>query len=76
MKSFRKYLTIVILSSFSYLCIFLFRNYNSPENVEKRCLLKFQKDAEDATNASHKEWDLIMDIADNNYIKCMGFPQY
>ena len=32
---------------------------------------KFQKDAEDATNASHKEWDLIMDIADNNYIKCM-----
>ena len=76
MNSIRNYLIIIIFSSFSYLCIFLVRNYNSSENVEKRCMLKFQKDYENASKASHKEWDLIMDIADNNYIKCMGFPKY
>lgn len=74
MKSFRNLLIIIIFSSFSYLCIYLLRNYNSPENVEKRCLLKFQKDFEDASIASYKEWDLKMDMADKNYFICMGFP--
>ena len=23
-----------------------------------------------------EEWVLILDLADNNYLKCMGIPQY
>ncbi len=51
-----------------------FRNYNSPENIEKRCVLKFQKDFDVSLGISDKEWDQVMDLADQNYIRCMGFP--
>jgi len=23
---------------------------------------------------SHEEWNQILDLADNNYLKCMGIP--
>ena len=51
------------------------RNYNSPENIEKRCILKFEKDFNIYSGISNEEWDLILDLADNNYLKCMGIPQ-
>ena len=52
------------------------RNYNSQENIEKRCMLKFEKDFKIYSGISSEEWDLILDLADNNYLKCMGITQY
>ena len=67
---------IIIFSSLSYLGLTLLRNYNSPENIEKRCILKFEKDFKIPLETPRKEWDLILDLADNNYLKCMGVPQH
>ena len=44
MKSFRIAKIILVISSLSYLSVAYLRNYNSPENIEKRCILKFEKD--------------------------------
>ena len=65
---------IIIFSSISYLCVTFLRNYNSPENIEKRCMLKFEKDFKIPLETPHEEWLLILDLADNNYLKCMGIP--
>ena len=67
---------IIVFSSLSYLSISFLRNYNSPKNIEKRSILKFEKDFKKNLERSHKEWNQILDIADNNYLKCMGIPQY
>ena len=67
---------IVVFSSLSYLSVSFLRNYNSPENIEKRCILKFEKDFQNTSDLSSEEWDQNLDIADNNYLKCMGIPQY
>ena len=67
---------IVVFSLLSYLSINFLRNYNSPENIEKRCILKFEKDFKKHLETSHEEWNQILDLADNNYLKCMGIPQY
>jgi len=67
---------IIVFSSFSYLSITFLENYNSPENIEKRCKLKFEKDFKNPLETSHEEWDQILDLADNNYLKCMGIPYY
>ena len=32
------------ISSLSYLVFIFLSNYNSPENIEERCIAKFQKD--------------------------------
>jgi len=58
------------------LSISFLRNYNSLENIEKRCILKFEKDFKNALDTSREDWDQILDLADNNYLKCMGIPQY
>ena len=69
---------IIVFSSLSYLSVSFFRNYNSPENIEKRCILKFENDFKNnlETSTTHEEWNQILDLADNNYLKCMGIPQY
>ena len=76
MNIFRTVKVIIVFSSLSYLSITFLRNYNSLENIEKRCLLKFEKDFKDNLETSHEEWNQILDLADNNYLKCMGIPQY
>ena len=76
MKSFRFARLIVFISSLSYLSVILLKNYNSPENIEKRCMLKFEKDFKNPMETSSDEWDQILDLADKNYFKCMGIPQY
>tara|TARA_B100001248_G_scaffold51496_1_gene33490 strand:+ start:186 stop:416 length:231 start_codon:yes stop_codon:yes gene_type:complete len=76
MNSFRIAKVIVIISSLSYLSVTFLRNYNSPENIEKRCTLKFEKDFKNPLETYHKEWDQILDLADKNYFKCIGIPQY
>ena len=76
MNTFRIAKIIVIFSSLSYLSVTFLRNYNSPENIEKRCILKFEKDFNNPLETSREEWDEILDLADNNYLKCMGIPYY
>ena len=76
MNKFRMAKIIIVFSSLSYLSISLLRNYNSPENIEKRCILKFEKDFKNNLETSHEEWNQILDLADKNYLKCMGIPQY
>ena len=76
MNLFRIAKAIIFFSSLYYLSISFLRNYNSLENIEKRCILKFEKDFKNHLETSHEEWNQILDLADNNYLKCMGIPQY
>ena len=76
MNRFRIVNIIIVFSSLSYLSVTFLRNYNSQENIEKRCILKFEKDFKNTLETSHEDWDQILDLADNNYLKCMGIPQY
>ena len=74
MNSFRVFKLIIVFSSLSYLSINFLKNYNSPENIEERCTLKFEKDFKNPLETSREEWDQLLDLADNNYLKCMGIP--
>ena len=74
MNQFRIAKLIIVFSSLSYLSVSFLRNYNSLENIEKRCILKFEKDFKNPLETSSEEWDLMLDIADKNYLKCMGIP--
>ena len=76
MNSFRLAKLIIVFSTLSYLSITFLRNYNSPENIEKRCILKFEYHFKNHLETYHEEWNQILDLADNNYLKCMGIPQY
>ncbi len=76
MNTFRLAKLILFLSSLSYLSVNFLKNYNSPENIEKRCMLKFEKDFKNPLETSSEKWDKILELADNNYFKCMGMPQY
>ena len=67
---------IIIFFSLSYLGVIFLRNYNSPENIEKRCMLKFEKDFKILLETPREECVLILVLADNNYLKCMGIPHY
>ena len=53
MKNFRIAKIIIVFSSLSYLCVSFLRTYNSPENIEKRCILKFEKDFKNNLETSH-----------------------
>ena len=76
MNFFRFAKIIIVFSSLSFLSVTFLRNYNSLENIEKRCILKFKKDFKNHLEISREEWDQNLDFADNNYLKCMGIPQY
>ena len=76
MNSFRIAKVIIVFSSLSYLSFTFLRNYNSSENIEKRCILKFKIDFKNNLETSNEEWNQILDFADNNYLKCMGIPQF
>jgi len=76
MNNFRIAKIIIVFLSLSYLSVYFFRNYNSPENIEKRCIFKFEKDFKIPLETTSEEWGLILDLADKNYLKCMGIPQY
>ena len=67
---------IIIFFSLSYLGVIFLRNYNSPENIEKRCMLKFEKDFKILLETPREECVLILDLADNNYLKCISIPHY
>ncbi len=70
-KFIRITLLIGSISTILYLVFIFLRNYNSLENIEERCIVKFQKDVKQGVGKSDKEWGLNMDIANDNYFKCM-----
>ena len=74
MNSFKVAKLFIVFSSLSFLSIGFLRNYNSPENIEIRCKLKFEKDFKTPVEISLEEWNQILDLADKNYLKCMGIP--
>ena len=74
MKLLKIILLISTFSSLVYLSFIFIKKYNSLENIEKRCTIKFQKDSKMGLDKSEEEWNLNMEIADNNYLKCMGIP--
>ena len=76
MDSFKIAKVIMIFSSLSFLGITFLRNYNSPENIEKRCMLKFEKDFKIPLETPLEKWVKVLDLADNNYFKCMSIPQF
>ena len=76
MNIFRIAKVVIVFSSLCYFSVTFLRDYNSPENIEKRCILKFEKDLKNHLETSREEWDQILDLADNNYLKCMGITQY
>ncbi len=39
-------------------------------------MLKFEKNFKIHLETSREEWFIILDLADNNYLKCMGITQY
>ena len=73
-KFIRITLLLSTISTFSYLVFIFLRQYNSPEKIEERCTVKFQKDTKKGFGKSDKEWGLNMDIANDNYFKCMKIP--
>ena len=74
-KKFTRFtLLIGTISSLSYFVFIFLKNYNSQENIEERCIFKFQKDTKKGVGKSDKEWGLNMDIANDNYFKCMKIP--
>ena len=74
----KKFIRITFLigtiSSLSYLVFIFLRYYNSPENIEERCTIRFQKDVKKNVGISEEEWGLNMDIANDNYFRCMKIP--
>ena len=73
-KFIRITLFISAISSLTYLFFILLKYYNSPEKIEERCIVKFQNDAKKGVGKSYKEWGLNIDIANDNYFKCIKIP--
>ena len=74
-KEFTKItLLIAVISSTSYLVFIFLRYYNSPENIEQRCTVKFQKEVKKIDGKPDEEWGLNIDLANDNYFKCMKIP--
>ena len=66
---------IIIFLLFSYFGVIFLRNYNSPENIEKR-FIKFEKDFKISLKTPREELALILNLVDKNYLKCIGIPHY
>ena len=73
-KKFIRITFISAISSLSYLVFIFLKNYNSTENIEERCTFKFQENVKKGIGKSEEEWGLNIDIANDNYFKCMKIP--
>ena len=76
-RLFRKFTTTLLFFAITFLGVFSFvflKRFNSPENIEKRCTFKFQKDINKGVGLPDQEWYLNMELADDNYLKCMNIP--
>ena len=74
----KKFIRVTLLmsafSSLLYLIFIFLRYHNSPDNIEERCIVKFQKEVGKGVEKSNEEWGLNIDIASDNYFKCMKIP--
>ena len=73
-KFIRIIFLIAAISSSSFLVSIFLKYYNSQENKEKRCNIKFQKEFKKVEGKSDDLWGLNIDIANENYFKCMKIP--
>ena len=73
-KFIRIIFLIAAISSSSFLVSIFLKYYNSQENIEKRCNIKFQKEFKKVEGKLDDEWGLNIDIANENYFKCMKIP--
>ena len=74
-KKLTRFTFLVFAISILLYFVFIFLGYyNSPENIEERCTLKFQKDFKKGARMSDLVWGLNMDIANENYFRCMKIP--
>ena len=73
-KLFRFTLLILAIPLLSYLFFIFLRYYNSQDKIQERCSVKFQKEIKKGVGKSDEEWGLNMDIANDNYFKCMKIP--
>ena len=73
-KKFSTTLLIFAISSLGVVSFLFLRIFYSPENIEKRCTFKFQNDIKKGVEMTDQEWYLNMDLADENYLKCMNIP--
>ena len=73
-KFIRISLFVGAISSLSFFIFIFLRNYNSLKNIEERCIVKFQKDVKKGFGKSDEEWGLNMDMANENYFKCLKIP--
>ena len=74
-KRFIKFtILLAAISAFLYFVFTFYRYYNNAENIEKRCSLKFQKEFKKVMEKSDEQWGLNIDIANENYFKCMKIP--
>tara|TARA_Y100000991_G_C21942690_1_gene336048 strand:- start:367 stop:597 length:231 start_codon:yes stop_codon:yes gene_type:complete len=73
-KLFRVTLLILAIPLLSYLFFIFLRYYNSQDKIQERCSVKFQKEIKKGVGKSDEEWGLNMDIANDNYFKCMKIP--
>ena len=73
-KFIRITLLIGAISALSYLVFIFLRYYNSPEKIEERCTVRFQKDVKKGVGESDEQWALNIDIANDNYFRCMKIP--
>ena len=56
---------------------YFFKKITSYQKIlKKRCILESEKDSKNHLETSHEEWNQILDLADKNYLKCMGIPYY
>ena len=67
-------LFVSAITSLSYLIIIFLRNYNSPENIEERCIVKFQNEVKKGVGKSDEKWGLNFDLASGNYFECLKIP--
>ena len=58
----KKFISIIFfigsVSALIYLVFIFLRNSNFLENIEERCIVKFQKDVKQGVGKSDKEWGL------------------
>ena len=68
-KFIRVTIFISAISSLTYLVLIFIKFYNSPNRIEERCIIKFQKEAKKGFGKSDEEWGLNIDKASDNYFK-------
>ena len=74
MNRFRIAKVIIVFSSLSYLSVTFYEIIIIQKIYKKDVFLNLKKILKNHLETSREEWNQILDLADNNYLKCMGIP--